>query len=107
MSYNLSDTNDEARHWLRTAISYKPKINDSNIFEQINLNELALQILYYPQISQLMEQNHYKYMWETHTNISTTQTYNLCIAVLYIYPYLMLVCTSDTIKKLVSSLIKV
>lgn len=55
MSYNLSDTNDEARHWLRTAISYKPEINDSNIFEQINLNELVLQILYYLQISQLME----------------------------------------------------
>lgn len=57
MSYNLSDTNDEAGHWLRAAISYKPEINDSNIFEQINLNELVLQILYYLKISQLVEQH--------------------------------------------------
>ena len=56
MSYHLTDSNDEARHWLRTGISYKPEINDSNIFEQINPNELALQILYYLQISQWVEQ---------------------------------------------------
>lgn len=45
MSYNLADTNDETRHWLGAAISYKPGINASNIFEQINLNELAMYIV--------------------------------------------------------------
>ena len=63
MTYHLSDTNDEARHWLRTAISYKPEINDSNIFEQINLNELVSQILYYLQISQQVEQPRYMNTW--------------------------------------------
>lgn len=45
MSYNLADTNDETRYWLGADISYKPEINASNIFEQINLNELAMYIL--------------------------------------------------------------
>lgn len=57
MSYHLRDTNDEARHWLRT------EINDSNIFEQINLNELVSQILYYLQISQQVEQPRYMNTW--------------------------------------------
>lgn len=62
MSYNLADTNDETRHWLGAAISYKPGINASNIFEQINLNELAMYIVQYILISQLVENRGYAYI---------------------------------------------
>lgn len=62
MSYNLADTNDETRHWLGADVSYKPEINASNIFEQINLNELAMYILEYILISQLVENRGYVYI---------------------------------------------